>query len=157
MANLSVLLNHEMIVDGVSMQEKKDLIKTLNDETGKEESHLSVIRVMGNRIYNAKQNITDDGAVCGEEKEEMIQKNIDMNMNCNCELDCECDLQNFKNDWEEKWNSTIQEDEPSILTSGDAVTIIEEKTSNIETDNLKFQFRVGRKLESINSRRSSPF
>jgi hypothetical protein len=57
--NCSVLLNHQMIVDGVSMQEKKELIKTLNDETGVEESHLSLVRVIGKRIYTAKQ--TDDG------------------------------------------------------------------------------------------------
>ena len=116
------------------MQEKKDLIKTL--DTGVEESHLSLIRVFGNRIYTAKQTITDDGAGCGEEKEEMIQTDMDMNMDCNCDSDCECDLQNFKNDWEEKWNPSIQEDGPGSLTSGDAVTIIEEKASSYETDNL---------------------
>ena len=129
------------------MQEKKDLIKTHNDETGVEESHLSLIRVIGNKIYTAKQTITDDGAGCGEEMEEMFQTN--MNMDCNCDSDCECDLQNFKNDWEEKWNPSIQEDEPGILTSGDAVTSIEEKASSYETDDLKFQLRVGRKVKSI--------
>jgi hypothetical protein len=149
--NCSVLLNHQMIVDGVSMQEKKELIKTLNDETGVEESHLSLVRVIGKRIYTAKQ--TDDG----EEKEEMIQTD-EMNMNCNCESNCECEIQNFKNEWEEKWNPSFQEDEPGILTSGDAVTIIVEKASSYETD-LKFIIinQVGRKVESINSRRSSPY
>ena len=39
-AHRSVLLDHQMIVDGVLMREKKDLTKTLNDETGLEESHL---------------------------------------------------------------------------------------------------------------------
>jgi hypothetical protein len=39
-------LEHEMIVDGVLMQEKKDLIKTLNDETGVEEGYLSRTRVI---------------------------------------------------------------------------------------------------------------
>ena len=133
------------------MQEKKELIKTLNDETGVEESHLSLVRVIGKRIYTAKQ--TDDG----EEKEEMIQTD-EMNMNCNCESNCECEIQNFKNEWEEKWNPSFQEDEPGILTSGDAVTIIVEKASSYETD-LKFIIinQVGRKVESINSRRSSPY
>ena len=42
-----------MIVDEVLMKEKKYLIKTLNDETGMEESHLSHIRVIGKRIYTA--------------------------------------------------------------------------------------------------------
>ena len=40
-AHRSVLLDHQMIVYGVLMQEKKNLTKTLNDETGVEESHLS--------------------------------------------------------------------------------------------------------------------
>ena len=101
----SVLLDHQMIVDEVLMREKKDLTKTLNDETGVEESHLSHMRVIGDRSYTAKQSITDDGAGCGEGKEEMIE--TDMN---------ECELENFKNEWEEKWNPSIREDEPGILT-----------------------------------------
>ena len=84
------------------MKEKKTLIKTLNDETGVEESHLSLNRVIGKRIYTAKQTIIDDGAGYGEEKEEIIQ--TDITMDCNCISDCECELQNFKNEWEEKWN-----------------------------------------------------
>ena len=139
------------------MKEKKTLIKTLNDETGVEESHLSLIRVIGKRIYTAKQTIIDDGAGYGEEKEEIIQ--TDITMDCNCISDCECELQNFKNEWEEKWNLSIQEDEPGILTSGDAVTIIVEKDLSYKTDNPKFIIinRGGRKVESIHSRRSSPF
>ena len=43
----SVLLDHQMIVDGVLMREMKELFKTLNDETGVEESHLSHMRVIG--------------------------------------------------------------------------------------------------------------
>ena len=146
-----------MIVDGVLMKEKKNLIKTLNDETGAEESHLSIIRFIGNRIYTAKQTITDDGVGYGEEKEEMIQ--TDTTMDCDCVSDCECELQNFKNEWEEKWNQSIQEDEPGILTSGDAVTITVEKALSYDIDNPKFIIinRGGRKVESIHSRRSSPF
>ena len=101
----SVLLDHQMIVDEVLMREKKDLTKTLNDETGVEESHLSHMRVIGNRSYTATQSITDDGAGCGEEKEELIETDMD-----------ESELENFKNEWEEKWNPSIREDEPDILT-----------------------------------------
>ena len=147
-----------MIVDGVLMKEKKNLIKTLNAETGVEESQLSIIRVIGKKIYTAKQAITDGGAGYGEEKEEMIQ--TDNRSPCeDCDSDCECELQNFKNEWEEKWNPSIQEDEPGIITSGDAVTIIVEKALSYETDNPKFIIisRGGRKVESIHSRRSSPF
>ena len=156
-ANCSVLLSHQMMVDGVLMKEKKDLIKTLNDETGVEESHLSVIRVIGSKIYTSKQTATDDGAGYGEVKEEMIQ--TDMNIDCDCQSDCECELQSFKNEWEEKWNPPIQKDESGILTPGDAVTIKVEKALSYETENPKFIIinQVGRKVESINSRRSSPF
>ena len=101
----SVLLDHQMIVDGVLMREMKDLTKTLNDETGVEESHLSHMRVIDDRSYTVKHSITDDGAASGEEKEEMIE--TDMN---------ETELENFKNEWREKWNPSIPEDEPGFLT-----------------------------------------
>ena len=85
-------------------------------------------KIIGNQSYTAKQSITDDEAACGEQKEELIETYVDMNlgtsiMNCSCE----CLIQIFKNLWEEKWNPSNQEDEPGILTSGDAVTIIKEK------------------------------
>ena len=96
----SVLLDHQMIVDGVKMQERKDLTKTLNDETGVEESHLIHTRVIGERSYTAKQSITD-----GEEEEEMIETDMD-----------DSELENFKNEWVEKWKPSIREDEPGILT-----------------------------------------
>ena len=101
----SVLLDHQMIVDGVLMREMKDLIKTVNDETGVEESHLSHMRVIDDRSYTVKHSITDDEAGSGEEKEETIE--TDMNQS---------ELENFKNEWAEKWNPTIREDEPGFLT-----------------------------------------
>ena len=99
-AHRSILLDHQMIVDGVLMRERKDLTKTLNDETGVEESHLTHTRVIGEKSYTSKQSISD-----GEKEEEMVE--TDMN---------DSELENFKNEWEEKWNPTIQEDEPGILT-----------------------------------------
>ena len=126
-------------------------------KSGVEERQLNITRIIGNTIYTSKQTITDDGAGYGEEKEEIIQ--TDTKIDCDCQTDCECDLQNFKNEWEEKWNPPIQEDEPGILTSGDAVTIVVKKASSYDTENPKFIIinHVGRKIESINSRRSSPF
>ena len=102
-AHRSVLLDHQMIVDGVLMQKTKEWTKTLNDETGEEESHLSHMRVIGERSYTAKLSVTGDGAD-GEEKEEMIETDMD-----------EFELENFKNEWEEKWNPTIREDFFRIL------------------------------------------
>ena len=109
--NGSILLEtinnqHQMIVNGVSMKEKKDLTRTLNEETGVEESHLSHMRVIGDRSYTAKQSITDDSGAGSEDgKEETIES--DMN---------ETELENFKNEWREKWNPSIPEDEPGFLT-----------------------------------------
>ena len=99
-AHRSILLDHQMIVDGVLMRERKDLTKTLNDETGVEESHLTHTRVIGEKSYTSTQSISD-----GEKEEEMIE--TDMN---------DSELENFKNEWEEKWNPSIREDEPGILT-----------------------------------------
>ena len=87
-AHHSILLDHQMIVDGVLMIERKDLTKTLNIETGVEESHLIHTRVIGDKSYIAKQSIID-----GEEEEEIIE--TDMN---------DSELENFKNEWEEKWS-----------------------------------------------------
>ena len=61
-AHRSILLDHQMIVDGVLMRERKDLTKTLNDETGVEESHLTHTRVIGEKSYSD-----------GQKEEEMIE------------------------------------------------------------------------------------
>ena len=99
MAN-SVLLDHQIIVDAVLMQEKKDLTRTLNDETGLEESCLSHMRVIGERSYTSKHSITDE-----DEKEEMIE--TDMNND---------EFKKFKNEWEEKWIPSIREAQSGILS-----------------------------------------
>ena len=67
------------------MQEKIDLIKTLDDETGVEESLETRMRVIGNKSYTDKVSITD-----GQEKEEIIT-----------EMDDD-ELENFKKEWKEK-------------------------------------------------------
>ena len=87
-ANRSILLDHQMIVDGVLMRERKDLVKTLNDETGVEESHLTHTRFIGDKTFTAKKSITD-----GEEEEETIETEMD-----------DSELENFNNEWEEKWS-----------------------------------------------------
>ena len=78
----------DAMIHGASMAEKKVLTKTLNYETGMELSYFSLTRVIGYRSYTAKQSITD-----GEEKEELIETEMD-----------DFELENFKNEWEEKWN-----------------------------------------------------
>ena len=53
-AHRSILLDHQMIVDGVLMQERKDLTQTRNDETGIKESNLIHTRVIGDKSYTTK-------------------------------------------------------------------------------------------------------
>ena len=84
---LHPLTINQMIVNGVLMRERKDLVKTLNDETGVEESHLTHTRVIGDKSYTSTQSMTD-----GEEWEEVIETNMD-----------DSQLENFKNEWKEKW------------------------------------------------------
>ena len=87
----SVLLDHQSIVDGVSVREKKDLTITINDETGVEEYYFTTTRFIGDKSFTTKQSITGD-----EEKEESIETEMD-----------DSELENFKNEWEE--NPTIRE------------------------------------------------
>ena len=84
------------------MQERKDLTTTLNDETGVKEIHLTHTRVIGEKSFPSKQSITD-----GEKEEEMIETDMGHS-----------ELENFKNEWEEKWNLylSIPQDEPGCLT-----------------------------------------
>jgi hypothetical protein len=100
-----VLLDHQMIVDGVVMRERKDLTKTLNGETGAEEWYLSHTRVIGDKSYTAKQSMTQvyqcpmakwSKWKVDEDKEELIETEMDNS-----------ELENFKNEWEE--NPTIRE------------------------------------------------
>ena len=119
-----VLLDRQMIVDGVMMQEKIDLTKTVN-ETGVEERLLSHMKVMTQietdeygdfsytRVYTAKQSITDDRSgyridytaeqSCTFDNGELVEQEV---------LDWE--LENFKNEWEEKWNPSIGENLPNL-------------------------------------------
>ena len=99
-AHRSILFELSMIVDGVLMAERNDLTITLNDQNGVEESQLTQTRVIGEKNYTTKQSMTD-----GEEGEEIIETDMD-----------DSQLENFKNEWEEKWNPSIREDEPGILT-----------------------------------------
>ena len=97
-AHRSILLDHQMIVDGVLIRERKYLTKILNDETGVEESHLIHTRRIGEKIYTSKQSIID-----GEK--EMIETDLN-----------NFELVNFMIEWEEKWNPSIREDEHGIHT-----------------------------------------
>ena len=59
-----------------------------------------LIPVIEEKSYTSKQSISD-----GEKEEEMIETDMD-----------DSELENFKNEWVEKWKPSIREDEPGILT-----------------------------------------
>ena len=59
MAYRSILLLDQMIVNGVLLQEKKDLTTTVNDETGVKEIRLTHTRIIGQKSYTSKQSIID--------------------------------------------------------------------------------------------------
>ena len=89
----SVLLDHQMIIDGVVFRERKDLEKVTNDE-GVEESHLSHMRSIGDQEYTAKQRMVN-GAIDGEETIETTMAPEE--------------LDDFKMEWDTKWNPSITE------------------------------------------------
>ena len=68
-------------------------------------SYLNHTRVIGERSYSTKQSITfqDMNLEYIPDGEEMIETDMDGS-----------ELENFKREWEEKWNPSIREDEPRI-------------------------------------------
>ena len=96
----SVLLDHKLVIDGVTFHEHKEL-ETIINEDGIHESSVSHTRAIGNRNYMAKQRIID-GVVEDETSEtQMSPEEIDY----------------FKKEWEEKWHPSIAERSTGIMTS----------------------------------------
>ena len=83
----SILVDHQMIVDGVPMRETEEWTINLNVETGDEEIHMTRTRVIGERSYTAKKILLTDS-----------QLEIETDMD-------DSELENFMNEWEEKWIS----------------------------------------------------
>lgn len=86
----SVLLDHEMVVDGVVLRERKELTNLKNDD-GLAESRLDHMRQIGDRSYLVRQ-ISVDGVV----QDEVIETTMGVE-----EVDA------FKIEWEEKWHPSI--------------------------------------------------
>ena len=95
------ILERQKMVDGVIMREGIDVTNILNDEeTGVERIYLTTTRAIGERKYTKKQplilrNILGGDWIHGGEA--IIE--TDMN---------DSDLENFKNEWEEKWNAPFE-------------------------------------------------
>ena len=84
----SVLLDHKMIIEGIQYHEKKELLRSFNEEDGVEMSTLSHMRSIGDQTYTANQKIVD-----GEVKDETIETTL-----------AEDQVADFKKDWEDNWH-----------------------------------------------------
>jgi len=87
--NRSVLVDHEIIVDGELLRERKEL--TVIAEEGKEKKVLHHVRSIGDREYVVKQ-ITIEGKI--------VDETVDTSMN-------EEETVQFRTDWEAKWHPSI--------------------------------------------------
>ena len=95
----SVLLDHKLEVDGIIFHEHKELKTTINEE-GNKESILSHTRAIGDRVYKAQQRVID-----GEVKEET----------CETQMTTPEEIEDFKNEWDEKWQPSIVEKSTGIM------------------------------------------
>ena len=95
----SVLLDHKLMVDGVTFHEYKEINNVWTE--GVKETQLSHFRTIGDSSYAVKQSMVE-----GEIKEE----NIDTTMSPD-------ELENFKNEWTQKWLPSISEQPSGLLSS----------------------------------------
>ena len=102
----SVLLDHEMVIDGVRFRERKELNNIEADEENEAKSILIHTRYMGDSKYEVKRVTDQDGNV---------EETIDTDFR-------EDEIDEFRSEWESKWNPTIG---PNRL-----VKIIETATRN---------------------------
>merc|ERR1711879_892282 len=87
----SVLLDHEMTVDGVKLRERKELQNMTDEETSEEKSILIHTRFIDGKKYEVQQVSV---------KDEIIEEIIDPDLN-------DDEIKQFKEEWEEKWKPSI--------------------------------------------------
>ena len=87
----SVLLDHEMIVDGVVFRERKELNLVDGDEENEDKSILVHTRFIADKKYEVQQvSVKDD----------IVEETINTDLN-------EEEVALFKEEWEEKWRPSI--------------------------------------------------
>ena len=87
----NVLMEHEMVVDGVILCESKEQHYAINDQSGQAEQILKHSRWIGDKKYTVKQTVFD-----GEVIFEAVDTNIDDDQ-----------IEEFKQEWEEKWQPSL--------------------------------------------------
>ena len=87
----SVLLDHEMVVDGVVLRERKELNNVADDEGNQQKSVLIHTRFIGDKKYEVQQVAVGD---------DIVEENVATDLS-------DEDIGKFKEEWEEKWKPSI--------------------------------------------------
>ena len=87
----SVLLDHEMVVDGVVLRERKELNNVADDEGNQQKSVLIHTRFIGDKKYEVQQVAVGD---------DIVEENVVTDLS-------DEDIGKFKEEWEEKWKPSI--------------------------------------------------
>ena len=95
----SVLLDHEMVVDGVVLRERKELNNITDEEGNQEKSVLIHTRYIGDKKYLVQQV-----AVEGDIVEETIETNLP-----------DEEIEKFKEEWEEKWKPSLGQSSGGVM------------------------------------------
>ena len=94
----SVSLDHEMMVDGKKLLQRKELFTQMNAE-GESETLIVHTRAIDDKIYTVKETIKD-----GETLNETVET----------EMSAE-EVEIFKENWERMWNPSIQEESSGVV------------------------------------------
>ena len=86
-----VLLDHEKVVDGVVLRERKELKNISNEDGNNERSILIRIRYIDDRMYQEE----GEGDVVNDEINFFISKRS---------IFPDENIERFKEEWQEKWN-----------------------------------------------------
>ena len=95
----SVLLDHEMVVDGVVLRERKELNNITDDEGNQEKSVLIHTRIIGDKKYEV-QKVEVEGDIV----EETIETNLP-----------DEEIGKFKEEWEEKWKPSLGQSSGGVM------------------------------------------
>ena len=96
----SVFLDHKLMIDGVTFHEHK-VLQNEYDENNVKQGMLSHTRAIGDQSYTAIQKIVD-----GNVQDEVIETTMTPE-----------EIENFRNEWEEKWHPSISERSTGIMST----------------------------------------
>ena len=95
----SVLLDHEMVVDGVVLRERKELNNITDEEGNQEKSVLIHTRYIGDKKYEVQQVASE-----GDIVEETVETDLP-----------DEEIGKFKEEWEEKWKPSLGQSSGGVM------------------------------------------